>query len=81
MTLALPFATGLVGSVFANLMLYWFNRDHRARTILYEGLSIAAGIVAYQVWAAQHNDWQVLAAEGVGALVGTYIAMTYSKEK
>lgn len=70
------FSTGLFGSLLATRGIQEIQWGHRYHACGLEVLGIGLGIVGWQLWARRENDWKVLAIEGIGTVLGTWLVLS-----
>lgn len=73
------FGIGLSASVLTTLCWLAVTARRAWAAALWEALTIGVSIGAWQLWAARDNDWRILAVEGLGTVVGTWITVMKSK--
>lgn len=72
----LAFGSGLVGSLLGTRLIEEIGWHHRYHAVVLEFLTIAMGIIGWQIWADQKNNWKVLAVEGLGTILGTWVILS-----
>lgn len=70
---------GFAASVLTTLGLIAIAERRACMAALWEALTIGVTIGAWQLWAARDNDWKILAVEGLGTVLGTWLAVIRSK--
>ena len=73
--LGVPCLVGFVASWLMTLCWAAIADRRRWAAAAYEAAALAVSIVAWQLWADSGNDWRILAAEAMGTVVGTWLAI------
>ncbi len=74
------FGIGFAASVLTTLCWIAIAERRAWWAALWEALTIGVTIGAWQLWAVRDNDWKVLAVEGLGTVVGTWLAVIRTKD-
>lgn len=70
------FLSGLIGSLLTTRLVQEIGWRHRYHAVGLEVLAIGAAIVGWTIWARRAGDWKVLAIEGMGTVLGTWIVLS-----
>jgi hypothetical protein len=72
----LAFLSGFVGSLLGTRLVEEIAWHHRWHAVLLEAATVGVGIVGWQIWARRDQDWRVLAMEGAGAVLATFVILS-----
>lgn len=68
--------SGFVGSLLTTRLVQEIAWHHRFHAVGLECLAVLVAIVGWQLWSKRKNDWKVLALEGLGTVIGTFLVLS-----